>query len=574
MNNTMKHFFLYGMIAMVFLLIFAWLFTGRISKNYLEEWLKQYGAEDVAIRSIMFNPFTLSLSFQGAEIRERNGSYIRLENAFIDFSLQGLLQREIQISEAVIRGMNLSVKKEGNRVSVKELLLPLVETLKRSGEPFNSRIWKFRLIQASVLNSNIHLQLPELNRKIQIDNCLIWDVLVSGKKSQGSFSFAGDVNGAEMKIESTFRVAEKIGSASSKVSLKKIALSDFQALLPDSVSQLQGDFSFDSIMDVDMENDRIEISQKGKGEIVHFKVTMSPYAAENAAINFQEDFLITLRQGKISSSRMVATLNSQDFQLTDTHDDTAYSGNQMEYEINSHQLDADIRLEINKNKIFGKTLLGFHAISPESYILGRTAELTKLDTLPIDVAAGYLLDKDRNLELNIPVSGSLDNPDFRLPGFFQSVIMKAMRSSAYHMIRTRILPYSALIHDGTNAAIYDEGQLTGLRLDPVVLDPGEVLPGMEADEYSRQLSEWMKQETGLRIIICGFSTNGDRNILKSRIRNSLELDRMLLDIARERADTFREILISHYGVPSFRILNCQPRFDTDEDAKPRIEIRL
>jgi len=562
---------LYGTIAMVFLLIFAWLFTGKISKNYLEEWLKAHGAIDVTIRSIMFNPFTLSVSVQDVDIRKKNGSFIHLENAFIDFSLQGLFQREIQISEAVIREVNLSVKREGQQVSVKGFFLPLVEARRSLEEYFSSRMWAFRLTQASVLNSNIHLQLPELNRKIQIDNCLIWDVLVSGKKSQGSFSFAGDVNGAEMKIESTFGVEEKAGSAYSKISLKKIALSDFRGLLPDSVSQLQGDFSFDSIMDVDMENDRIEISQKGKGEIVYFKVMMSPYAAENAAINFQEDFLITLRQGKISSSRIVATLNSQDFQLTDT--DTDFTIVKWK-NARINQLDADIRLEINKNKISGKTLLGFHAICPEFYSLGRTVELTNLDTLPIDVATGYLLDQEGNLELDVPISGSLDDPDFKLPGFFQSVVMKAVRSSAYHKIQTRILPYRALIHDGTNAAIYDEGLLTGLRLDPVVLDAGEVLPGMEADEYSRQLSELMKQETGLRIIICGFSTNGDRNILKSRIRNSLELDRMLLDIAIERTETFREILISHYGVPSSRILNCQPRFDTDEDAKPRIEIRL
>lgn len=574
MKHTMKQIFFCAMIATVFLLIFAWLFAGRISKNYLEEWLKGHGAEDVAIHSIMFNPFTLSVSVQDVDIREKNGSFIRLGNAFIDISLLGLFQREIQISEAVIRKVNLSAKMEGRQVSIKGFFLPLVEARRTLEEYFSSRMWAFRMAQASVLNSNIHLQLPELNHKIQMDNCLIWDVLVSGKKSRGSFSFAGDVNGAEMKIESTFGVEEKIGSASSKISLKKIALSEFHGLLPDSVSQLQGDFSFDSIMDVDMENDRIEISQKGKGDVVHFKITISPYAAENAAINFQEDFLITLRQGKISSSRMVGTLNSQDFQLIDIHDDTAYSGNQMEYEINIQQLDADIRLEINKNKFFGKTLLGFHAICPESYILGRTAELANPDTLPIEVAAGYLLDKDGNLKLDVPISGSLDDPDFRFPVFFQSVVMKALRSSAYHKIQTRILPYRALIHDGAKAAIYDDGQLTGLRLEPVLLDPGEVLPGMEADEYSRQLSEWMKQETDLRIIICGFSTNGDRNILQRRIRNSQELDRMLLDIAKERAETFREILISHYGVPSSRILNCQPRFDTDEDAKPRIEIRL
>lgn len=659
MNKAMKRFFLCGMITIIIVLICVWLFAGRISKNYLEDWLKGHGAEEVTIQSIMLNPFTLSVAVQNADIREKSGSYIRLENVFIDFSFQGLFQREIQISEAVIRGLNFSVKKNGNRFEVGGFFPLLFKGHQTSENYFDSRMWKFRLIQASVLNSNIHLLLPESNHKIQMDNCLIWDVLVSGVKSQGSFSFSGDVNGAEMKIESTLGVEAKSGSASSKISLKKIALTDFHGFFPDSVSQLQGDFSFDSIMDVDMEKDRIEISQKGKGELIHVKVVMPPYVAENAAVDFQENFLITLRQNKISSLRMVATLNSQDLQVKDSDTDftilkwknaraekvvlsykdsfllllpqiqsslltiakplcrqhekfslmeaepynmedfgpskadgevdysieksfseyllpdaSQYSGNRMEYEIYIGQLGADTTLEINKNKLFGKSLLGFHAIRLTPFTSDRTEESIKPDILPLDVVAGYLLDKDGNLELEVPISGSLDDSGFRLSDFFQSIVMKAVRSSAYRVIQTRILPYSALVQDFENVAVYDEGQLIKLRLDPVIFAAGEVLPGVEADEYTRQLSELMKQEAGLRLIICGFSTHGDRNLLKTGTKNSQELDQMMLDIARERADTFREILVSHYGVPSSRILDCQPSFDADQDAKPRIEIEL
>ena len=550
------------------MLICAWLFAGRISKNYLEDWLKGHGAEEVTIQSIMFNPFTLSVSVQNADIRKKSGSFIRLEKAFINFSLWGLFQREIQISEAAIRGVSFSVRKDGDQVEVGGFFLPLVEIPRISENYFDSRMWKFRLIQVSVLNSNIHVQLPELNCKIQMDNCLVWDALVSGKNNQGSFSFSGDVNGAEVKMESTFEMVEKSGSALCKISLKKIALTDFQGFLPESVSQLQGDFSFDSMMDVDMEKDRIEISQKGKGDLVHLKVVMSPYTAENAAADFQENFLITLRQNKISSLRMVATLNSQDFQVTDTDTDFTI----MKWK-NVRAEKAELSYK-ESFLFFGKSLLRFHAIRLTPFALDRTNKFAKPDILPLDVAAGYLLDKDGNLELEVPISGSLDDSGFRLPNFFQSIVMKAVRSSAYRVIQTKILPYGALLHNGTDTAGYDGGQRIKLRLDPVVFLAGEVLPGVEADEYTQQLSELMKQEAGLGIIICGFSTNEDRNILKTRTKNSQELDKMLLDIARERADTFREILVSHYGVPSSRILNCQPSFDADKDAKPRIEIEL
>jgi len=564
----MIQFFLCGMITIIILLICVWLFAGRISKNYLEAWLKGHGAIDVTMQSILLNPFTLSVSVQNADIREKSGSYIRLEKAFINFSLQGLFQREVRISEAVIRGVSLSVKKDENQVTVGGFFQPLIEILRISENYFDSRMWKFRWIQVSVLNSNIHVQLPELNCRIQMDNCLVWDALVSGKKKQGSFSFSGDVNGAELKMESTFGIVEKSGSALCKISLKKIALSDFQGFLPDSVSQLQGDFSLDSIMDVDMQKDRIEISQKGKGELVHVKAVMSPYAAENAAVDFQENFLITLRQNKISSLRMVATLNSHDFQVKDSDTDFTilkWKNARAEKAVLSYK---------ESFLFFEKSLLRFHAICLTPFASDRTEESIKPEILPLDVAAGYLLDKDGNLELEVPLSGSLDDPGFRLSDFFQSIVMKAVRSSAYRVIQTRILPYSALIQDRANIAIYDEGQLIKLQLDPVVFAAGETLPGVEADEYTRQLSELMKQEAGLRIIICGFSTHGDRNLLNTGTKNSQELDQMLLDIARERADTFREILVSHYGVPSSRILDCQPSFDADKDAKPRIEIEL
>ncbi|RJP76273.1 MAG: DUF748 domain-containing protein [Desulfobacteraceae bacterium] len=792
MINKMKRMFLYGGIAFILLLICSWWLTGRVAQYYLEEWLKKQGAEIVSVPYVSLNPFAFSVTIQDARIQKNSRTMIVLEKAVVDFSPWGLMQREIRISEAFFQGIRLVVQKDGNRIHAGGFCLSSDGTLTLPETVFGFPLQRFRLSRASVSNSSIQLQqlqFPDHGSNIRIEKMLIWDGVLSEKTQHASFALTGDWNGAAVKIESAFEMEPGRGSASCKIDLKKIALEDFQAIFPDAVSGIGGHLTLDSILNVEMENDRMEISQKGKGNLVDFHAVAAPYAVAGQSADFQTDLLVTRRNGSLSYARITASLNSHDFQVRDTDTDftmihwkhagaekaelsykesfmlllplcrssmltigvppkgtphekfplmtaetlsakdvqiaktgirighlvmdnmnaavvldpdgmavnipeiqtaekeregpvlpemevsgeekpedrfgvqldslevtggsrfsfidesvdpvfsesfivgtaelkslntgnpgqkghfylsadgedsgemdisgdigligdslsllvegtisgyplsdlSAYARSLLGHDITNGYLNAAAGLEIIGNQLCGEALLRFNGIQISPPLPVFSERLTERSVIPLDAAVGYLSDKNGNLEIEVPISGNPDDSGIGLVYFSQVILPGTIRSAAYDKVKKLLIPYKELVPHAGGMEIHDGADRIGLRLVPVILNAGEVLPGKEADEYTRQLSAFLRQEASLRIRICGVSTERDRKALKAGNKASHDMDKMLLDLARERTDIFREILVSHYGVPSSRIVNCRPIYDPGKNTKPRIEISL
>lgn len=789
MKNKMKRIFLYGGIAFIVLLICSWWLAGRAAQYYLKEWLKKQGAEIVSVPSVSLNPFVFSVTIRNAKVQKSRNAMIVLEKAVVDFSPWGLMQGEIRISEAFFQGLLLSVRKDEKQFLAGGFCLPPVETLKPPETVFGFPLRRCILSRASMVNSNIQLSFPDHHSKIRIEKLLVWDGLLSEKTKHASFALTGDWNGAEMKIESAFEMEPGRGSASCKIDLKKIELEDFQEIVPASVSGIRGRLTLDSILNVEMENDRVEISQKGKGNLIDFHAVVAPYALANQSADFQTDLLVTRKNGSLSYARMTASLDSHDFQVRDTDTDftmihwknagaekaelsykesfmlflplfrssmltigvppmgtqhekfplmtaetlsakdvqiaktdirighlvmdntnaavvldpdrmavnipeiqmaekereeqdpaemdmsgeekqehrfgvrldsfeitgdsrfsvvdesvdpifsesftiraaeikslntnnpgqkgqfylsadvkddgemhisgdvglfggslsllvessisgyplpdlSAYARSLLGHDITNGYLNAVAGLELTGGQLCGEALIRISGIQISPALPVFSKRLMEPSVIPLDAAVGYLSDKNGNVEINVPISGNPGDSGFGLVHFSQVMLPATIRSAAYGKVKKMVFPYQELVPHAGGMEIYQGADRIGLRLAPVILNAGEILPGKEADEYTRQLSAFLKQETSLRIMICGFSTEGDRNTLQTGKKTSDDMEKILLNLARERADTFREILVSHYGVSSYRIVSCRPVYDPGKTTKPRIEIGL
>ena len=52
-------------------------------------------------------------------------------------------------------------------------------------------------------------------------------------------------------------------------------------------------------------------------------------------------------------------------------------------------------------------------------------------------------------------------------------------------------------------------------------------------------------------------------------------DEELLELARERARTVKDFLVTGHGVTASRLVDCQPRVESaDEDNAPRVELLI
>jgi hypothetical protein len=174
---------------------------------------------------------------------------------------------------------------------------------------------------------------------------------------------------------------------------------------------------------------------------------------------------------------------------------TPYSARFAGYRIASGKLSVDVQYNIKDSK-----LVGNHRIIMDKLTLGEKVESPSAMNLPLDLALALLKDADGKIDLGLPVSGDLDNPQFS----YGQVILKAIVN-----VLTKIItaPFALI------------GQLIGVessKLDSVGFEPGSVtLPPPEREKL-KQVAEALKKRPSLKLEVqtC-FNAKADGDAMKS-----------------------------------------------------------
>lgn len=253
---------------------------------------------------------------------------------------------------------------------------------------------------------------------------------------------------------------------------------------------------------------------------------------------------------------------------------SGYTQDMLGYHIRTGQLNADLALKIENRILDGETAFDLKALKLIPAEGTATEKLTKQVTMPLDLALGYISDDKGNLKLNMPIKGSLDDPEFGISHLCQIVMVKAAKSAAYSYLKTMLLPYGSLVQFGVGVAVKAGQKMMSLKLAPLVYPPGQRQPGPESKTYLDQLVTLMTKEPDMRLIICGVATPADWVAPKEKKINQAEKEKQLLALAKARMDDFKQLLIETHGIESHRLLDCYPKVDDDLEGQPRIEIDL
>ncbi|MBE9528354.1 MAG: DUF748 domain-containing protein [Proteobacteria bacterium] len=173
-------------------------------------------------------------------------------------------------------------------------------------------------------------------------------------------------------------------------------------------------------------------------------------------------------------------LDFEDFDLSSM---SPYSGKYVGYEISKGKLILDLDYLIEKGQ-----LKSTNSIVLDQITFGQRVESPDATKLPVRFALNLLKNRQGAVELDIPVSGSLDDPEFKVGG----VIMKL---AVNFIVRAVSSPFALL-----GAIIGGDGE----ELSYAEFDPGSVLITELSVGKLDNLTEALFQRPGLRLEIRGY----------------------------------------------------------------------
>jgi hypothetical protein len=183
---------------------------------------------------------------------------------------------------------------------------------------------------------------------------------------------------------------------------------------------------------------------------------------------------------------------------------TPYSATFAGRKIESGKLSLDLEYKVKQRQ-----LLGDNKIILDKLVLGERVESASAKNLPLDLAIAMLQDSDGKIDLGLPVSGSLDDPQFS----YGALVWKAIGN-----VLTKIVtaPFHAL------------GAMLGIdadKLDKIVFDAGssELLPP-EREKLLKTSRLLAKRPTLVLSVHGDYSSQVDGEAIKNlRLRRAVAL---------------------------------------------------
>jgi outer membrane protein OmpA-like peptidoglycan-associated protein len=147
-----------------------------------------------------------------------------------------------------------------------------------------------------------------------------------------------------------------------------------------------------------------------------------------------------------------------------------------------------------KYKIQNSKLIGDNKIIVDNLLLGERVDSPDATNLPLDLAIALLKDSNGRIDIGLPVSGDLSNPQFRLG----PLIWKALVNLLTKAVTSPFRALGALFPGATE------------KFEAVAFDPGsaELLPPEK--EKLKKLADALQKRPELKLVVQGrYSTEAD-----------------------------------------------------------------
>ena len=241
------------------------------------------------------------------------------------------------------------------------------------------------------------------------------------------------------------------------------------------------------------------------------------------------------------------------------------------HKVKSGQLDADLELKAEHNVLTSNLKLTLHHFDLDAV---SEADKEKIDSsfgFPLDSSLSLLKDRDDNIELSIPVTGDLQNPDFDPT----EAITKATSSAITTAVLNYYTPFGLVtLVDGLFSLA------TALNFDPVIFAPRVSKVAKSEQQALAKIAGLMQERPGIYITLCAYTSSADRKLLLPETAeiaaDELKLDadqlEQLAKLGEIRAAAVKDFLIA-YELDPARLVLCDSEH-IEGESSARVEITI
>lgn len=160
---------------------------------------------------------------------------------------------------------------------------------------------------------------------------------------------------------------------------------------------------------------------------------------------------------------------------------TPYSGKYLGHKLEKGQLTLDLAYRVADNKLAAKNKVRLNQLT-----LGQSVSSPDATKLPIKLAIALLKDRNGNIDIDLPISGNLDDPDFSIGG----IVMKMFVNLIVSIVSSPFKMLGAIFGGGEELAYFD-------------FEAGQgVIPDEKAEKLDT-MAKILYERPGLRLEIQG-----------------------------------------------------------------------
>lgn len=160
-----------------------------------------------------------------------------------------------------------------------------------------------------------------------------------------------------------------------------------------------------------------------------------------------------------------------------------YSGRYVGYNIEKGKLSFEVAYQIDQRKLTAQNRLVLDQLT-----FGAKVDSPQATKLPVQLAVALLRDRNGVIDVNLPIGGSLDDPDFSVGGIVTKIIFNTIEKAV-------TAPFTLL------GSLFGGGE----ELSAIPFDPGSYTVSPAAETKLKALATAMTERPGLKLEITGLT---------------------------------------------------------------------